>query len=54
MSLDLTKIATIELLREIQRRMNCQEKPEKRIVIFGPPGAGKAILTTLRRAVCDF
>lgn len=38
MSIDITKVATIELVREIQRRLSCAEKPEKRVVFFGPPG----------------
>jgi adenylate kinase len=25
----------------LQRRINCSEKPEKRTIFFGPPGAGK-------------
>lgn len=29
MALELSKVATVELLREIQRRVNCAEKPEK-------------------------
>mmetsp|Transcript_6261 Transcript_6261/g.5593 ORF Transcript_6261/g.5593 Transcript_6261/m.5593 type:complete len:240 (+) Transcript_6261:23-742(+) len=41
MSVELSKIATIELVREIQRRLACAEAPEKRIVFFGPPGSGK-------------
>lgn len=37
----LQKVATTELVQEIQRRLNCAEKPETRAVFFGPPGAGK-------------
>ena len=40
-SVNLSKIATNELVKEVQRRLNCGEKKETRTVFFGPPGAGK-------------
>lgn len=40
-SVNLSKIATSELVKEVQRRLNCGEKKETRTVFFGPPGAGK-------------
>lgn len=41
MAVNLTKVATVELIAEVQRRMTCAEKKETRTVFFGPPGAGK-------------
>lgn len=41
MSLELSKIATVELLREIQRRVSCSEQKERRTIFVGAPGAGK-------------
>lgn len=37
----LAKYTTVELMREVERRLNCAKKPEKRTIFFGPPGAGK-------------
>lgn len=40
--MSLTTIATVELVRELERRIKCNErKTEKRTIFFGPPGAGK-------------
>ncbi len=41
MTMDLTRIATLELFKELERRVNCGSKKEKRTIFFGPPGAGK-------------
>ena len=41
MSVNLTRVATGELVNEINRRLSCGEKKETRTVFFGPPGAGK-------------
>ncbi|KAK9844615.1 hypothetical protein WJX74_004690 [Apatococcus lobatus] len=38
---DLTEITTEQLVAEMQRRLNCQTKPEKHVVLAGPPGCGK-------------
>lgn len=40
-SINLSKVATVELMHELQRRLNCSEKGQKRTIFFGPPGAGK-------------
>ena len=40
-ALELSKIATVELVRELQRRIYCAEKKQKRTIFFGPPGSGK-------------
>lgn len=41
MSLDLSEIPTEGLVHEIQRRLECLTKPEKRLILIGPPGSGK-------------
>lgn len=41
MSIEITKIATVKLLEELQRRVKCSEKKDNRTIFFGPPGAGK-------------
>ncbi|KAK9811441.1 hypothetical protein WJX72_003964 [[Myrmecia] bisecta] len=38
---DLSEITTDDLLAEITRRLQCQNKPEKRVILLGPPGCGK-------------
>lgn len=38
MSLELTKVATVEIIRELERRLRCAEKKETRAIFFGPPG----------------
>ena len=35
MPLDLNDVATDDLLAEVQRRMHCFEKPEKRVIMVG-------------------
>jgi hypothetical protein len=37
----LEEISTDELMREIQRRLECKNKPDKRLILIGPPGCGK-------------
>lgn len=38
---DLTEVPVETLMAEVQRRLDCQLKPEKRIILVGPPGCGK-------------
>eukprot|EP00898_Chlorokybus_atmophyticus_P002845 jgi/Chlat1/3561/Chrsp234S03556 len=38
---DLSDLATETLLSELKRRLDCLLKPEKRLVLVGPPGCGK-------------
>ncbi|KXZ44024.1 hypothetical protein GPECTOR_75g748 [Gonium pectorale] len=38
---DLTEVPTDELMKEIQRRLDCNTKEEKRVILIGPPGCGK-------------
>ena len=35
MPIDLNDVATDDLLSEVQRRMHCFEKPEKRVIMVG-------------------
>jgi cytidylate kinase len=38
---DLAEVSTDALMREVQRRLDCQSKPDKRVILVGPPGCGK-------------
>jgi hypothetical protein len=35
---ELSKIASVDLMRELTQRLRCGEKRENRTVFFGPPG----------------
>lgn len=37
----LAEVDTKELLSELDRRLGCLGKPEKRLILVGPPGCGK-------------
>lgn len=37
----LADVNTADLMAEVQRRIDCAKKPEKRIIFIGPPGCGK-------------
>jgi len=37
----LLDISTNDLMAEVQRRIDCAKKPEKRLIFIGPPGCGK-------------
>jgi adenylate kinase len=39
--MDLSGIATADLVAEMERRVKCAAKPEKRMIFIGPPGCGK-------------
>mmetsp|Transcript_7437 Transcript_7437/g.25143 ORF Transcript_7437/g.25143 Transcript_7437/m.25143 type:complete len:240 (-) Transcript_7437:129-848(-) len=56
MAIPLSAVATADLLAEIQRRVYCSEQPERRMIIFGPPGAGKGTqgpIIEKERCVCQ-
>ena len=36
--MDLSEIPTEELVHEVQRRLECLSKPEKRLILIGAPG----------------
>uniref|UniRef100_G3MPK9 Adenylate kinase active site lid domain-containing protein n=1 Tax=Amblyomma maculatum TaxID=34609 RepID=G3MPK9_AMBMU len=38
---DLADIPSVILMTELLRRMKCQSKPDKRLILVGPPGSGK-------------
>lgn len=40
-NVDLSEISTELLLKEMERRLECLNKPEKRLILIGPPGSGK-------------
>ena len=37
----LAEVSSDALMREVQRRLECQAKPDKRLILIGPPGCGK-------------
>ncbi|GLI64107.1 hypothetical protein VaNZ11_007281 [Volvox africanus] len=41
MPIDLSEVPTHELMKEIQHRLDCANKPDKRVILIGPPGCGK-------------
>lgn len=44
---DLADVATTDLMTELLRRMKCASKPEKRVILIGPPGCGKGTQSPL-------
>lgn len=38
---DLADVSTKDLTSELLRRMRCASKPDKRVILIGPPGCGK-------------
>eukprot|EP00879_Flechtneria_rotunda_P001439 GHRR01001592.1.p1 GENE.GHRR01001592.1~~GHRR01001592.1.p1 ORF type:complete len:250 (+),score=54.75 GHRR01001592.1:260-1009(+) len=41
MAVDLTEVPIGELMKELQRRLDCTTKPKKHLILIGPPGCGK-------------
>jgi len=41
MVVSLEEVSTEALVAEIARRLECQNKPERRLILIGPPGCGK-------------
>jgi adenylate kinase len=39
--MSLASVTTKNLIKELGRRLNCDDKPKKHTIFFGPPGAGK-------------
>lgn len=40
-SANLADVPAADIFHELLRRMNCAPKPEKRLIMIGPPGCGK-------------
>ncbi|KAI3981684.1 hypothetical protein MKX01_020627 [Papaver californicum] len=40
-SVDLENVDSVSLMTELLRRMKCSTKPDKRLILIGPPGSGK-------------
>uniref|UniRef100_A0A1D1Z5Y9 adenylate kinase n=1 Tax=Anthurium amnicola TaxID=1678845 RepID=A0A1D1Z5Y9_9ARAE len=40
-SVDLEEVPSVDLMTELLRRMKCGTKPDKRLILIGPPGSGK-------------
>lgn len=38
---NLEDIPSVDLMNELLRRMKCSTKPDKRVILVGPPGSGK-------------
>ncbi|KAK1403212.1 adenylate kinase [Heracleum sosnowskyi] len=41
MASSLEDVQTVDLMSELLRRMKCAPKPDKRLILIGPPGSGK-------------
>lgn len=48
----LASAPTEALLRELSHRLECAKKPERRLVLIGPPGAAIGLVAGLRWAAC--
>ncbi|KAF9600854.1 hypothetical protein IFM89_013450 [Coptis chinensis] len=46
-SSSLENIETIDLMTELLRRIKCSTKPDKRLILIGPPGSGKGTQSPL-------
>eukprot|EP00252_Welwitschia_mirabilis_P023440 TRINITY_DN6616_c0_g1_i1.p1 TRINITY_DN6616_c0_g1~~TRINITY_DN6616_c0_g1_i1.p1 ORF type:complete len:247 (+),score=61.49 TRINITY_DN6616_c0_g1_i1:165-905(+) len=46
-NVDLADVPSISLMTELLRRMKCADKPEKRLIMLGPPGSGKGTQSPL-------
>ncbi|KAH9603794.1 hypothetical protein KSS87_018820 [Heliosperma pusillum] len=44
---NLEDVHSIDLMTELLRRMKCSSKPDKRLILVGPPGSGKGTQSPL-------
>ncbi|XP_052137730.1 adenylate kinase 3 isoform X1 [Oryza glaberrima] len=47
MAASLEDVPSMELMTELLRRMKCSSKPDKRVILVGPPGCGKGTQSPL-------
>uniref|UniRef100_A0A251V3H0 adenylate kinase n=1 Tax=Helianthus annuus TaxID=4232 RepID=A0A251V3H0_HELAN len=38
----LEDVPSVDMMTELLRRFKCSSKPDKRLILIGPPGSGKA------------
>jgi len=46
-NVDLADVPSLDLMNELLRRMKCSNKPDKRLILVGPPGSGKGTQSPL-------
>lgn len=46
-NVDLADVPSLDLMSELLRRMKCSNKPDKRLILVGPPGSGKGTQSPL-------
>ncbi|KAF9595371.1 hypothetical protein IFM89_000289 [Coptis chinensis] len=46
-SVDLENVPSVDIMTELLRRLKCQSKPDKRLILIGPPGSGKGTQSPL-------
>ena len=50
---DLLDVPTEELLKEVQRRLECQTKPEKRLILVGQQHISSACMFAMEVTRCN-